>query len=225
MVRVTSRLTPMLAETAPLWAKAVAPVAERVAQDLYWWGRTGDGRVQRIAKPTLPTPLTQSKRSAGRPSNTGVATTPAMPRVSVARTCRQCGALLRSRNRTVCSDCHDDYVSQVAMPAFEAAGPTKLAELRAQGKDPTKTPAAKAKLGATQRERQAARRVWEQGHGHDDLQTEMFQQTILPLLNSVPLSVLMKATGLSLRYCSLIRQGRTVPHPMYWDSLAALSHC
>jgi hypothetical protein len=31
---------------------------------------------------------------------------------------------------------------------------------------------------------------------------------------------MMQATGLSLRYCSLIRRGY-VPHPMHWESLRA----
>ena len=63
-VRLTSRLTAVLAETANTWAKAVGPVAEWVAAELVR-GR-GQLRGMRPRKGTLPTPLTQTNRSAGR---------------------------------------------------------------------------------------------------------------------------------------------------------------
>lgn len=40
-------------------------------------------------------------------------------------------------------------------------------------------------------------------------------------LQGVPLSAMMRATGLSLRYCSLIRRGLAVPHPRHWAALRA----
>jgi hypothetical protein len=35
---------------------------------------------------------------------------------------------------------------------------------------------------------------------------------------------LMDATGLSQRYCWLIRRGERVPHPRHWEALSAVSH-
>ena len=49
------------------------------------------------------------------------------------------------------------------------------------------------KLGATQRERRAAQAAWELEHAADDLRPEVFQQSIFPLLQSMPLSALTKA--------------------------------
>lgn len=40
-----------------------------------------------------------------------------------------------------------------------------------------------------------------------------FEHDILPLIQNVPLRRLQPATGLSLRYVSLIRRGERTPHP------------
>jgi hypothetical protein len=45
-----------------------------------------------------------------------------------------------------------------------------------------------------------------------------FQRDILPLIQDVPLSQLQRATGLSLRYVSLIRRGERTPHPQHWSA-------
>jgi hypothetical protein len=38
---------------------------------------------------------------------------------------------------------------------------------------------------------------------------------------SIPLRRLAEATGLSLRYCALIRQGKRIPHRRHWQTLLA----
>jgi hypothetical protein len=43
------------------------------------------------------------------------------------------------------------------------------------------------------------------------------------LIRSVPLSQLQRATGLSLRYVSLIRRGERTPHPRHWDAFRGLA--
>jgi hypothetical protein len=45
-----------------------------------------------------------------------------------------------------------------------------------------------------------------------------FQRDILPLIQGVPLSRLQRATGLSLRFVSLIRRGERTPHPRHWQA-------
>jgi hypothetical protein len=45
-----------------------------------------------------------------------------------------------------------------------------------------------------------------------------FQRDILPLIQEVPLSRLQRATGLSIRYVSLIRRGERTPHPRHWEA-------
>ena len=49
------------------------------------------------------------------------------------------------------------------------------------------------KRDATQRERKAAQAAWQVEHAADDLRPEVFQQSIFPLLQSMPLSALTKA--------------------------------
>jgi len=49
------------------------------------------------------------------------------------------------------------------------------------------------------------------------------QYNILPLIQDVPLSRLQHATGLSLRYVSLIRRGKRVPHPRHWQAFLGVT--
>ena len=45
------------------------------------------------------------------------------------------------------------------------------------------------------------------------------EDEIPPLIQDLPLSRLVHATGLSLRYVSLIRRGDRTPHPRHWQNL------
>jgi CRISPR-associated endonuclease Cas1 len=69
--RIMPPLTHELAGTAPIWAKELAPVTERVAQELFVNARdsrknTSAARSGSVRSNPLPTPLTESNRSAGR---------------------------------------------------------------------------------------------------------------------------------------------------------------
>lgn len=85
--RVLPPLTHLLAETAPTWARYVAPIAERTAHML------AGGSASRISR--LSTPLTQTNRSIGRdalrrqPKVERKASRPA-----VSNACRRCGEVL-----------------------------------------------------------------------------------------------------------------------------------
>lgn len=61
-------------------------------------------------------------------------------------------------------------------------------------------------------------REWEEEHG-ELVDLSAFQRDILPLIQDIPLSKLRRATGLSLRYVSLIRRGARTPHPRHWAGL------
>lgn len=65
------------------------------------------------------------------------------------------------------------------------------------------------------RKRQA--REWDERHGKP-VDLSAFRREILPLIQDVPLSRLQGATGLSLRYVSLIRRGERTPHPRHWEA-------
>jgi hypothetical protein len=71
---------------------------------------------------------------------------------------------------------------------------------------------------ATHVERKREARVWDERYGKlTDLSA--FQREILPRMQNVPLSRFQRATGLSLRYVSLIRRGENTPHPRHWQAL------
>jgi hypothetical protein len=61
---------------------------------------------------------------------------------------------------------------------------------------------------------------WDEQHGKL-VDLSAFWRDILPLIRDVPLSRLQRATGLSLRYVSLIRRGERTPHPRHWQAFAA----
>jgi hypothetical protein len=49
-----------------------------------------------------------------------------------------------------------------------------------------------------------------------------FMREIRRRLQNVPLREIVRATGFSLGYCSLIRRGLRVPHPRHWASLKVI---
>ena len=210
--RVLAPVTHVLAETTTTWAKAVAPVVENVAAML---AASSSSRIER-----LPTPLTQTHRSIGRDAvrRKPMKSTTA-PKRKPAATCTTCGGPLPHGGRQFCDDCLPDE-EQEKLALFEEAGPAALARLRAEGRDPTVTADAKHKLGRANSRRQLDASRWNAKHGQPD--NETFTREILPGLQDVPLSRIMEATGLSLRYCSQIRQGY-VPHARHWGNLRRLS--
>jgi hypothetical protein len=233
--RILPPLTHELAETTALWARAIAPVAERAAQTLLApaWRFPARGEVvaaqpqprkAAASRGVLATPLTQANRSAGRPSNHGQARERTAPTVRAPRACRQCGAPLPKGRRIFCSEaCSETYGGEVHLPNFTAAGPAKMAELRAEGRDPSKTADALGKLAATQRGRATTRAAWDAEHGGAAPDAEVFRLEVLPRLERVSLTAMRKTTGLSLTYCAQIKRGERVPHASYWVPLAALA--
>jgi hypothetical protein len=56
-----------------------------------------------------------------------------------------------------------------------------------------------------------------------DQEKARFKRDILPLLQGIPLSHIMKATGFSRRYASMARRGLYTPHPVHYAALATLA--
>jgi hypothetical protein len=207
--RVLAPLTHTLAETTPLWAKAIAPVVENVATLLVSGGKR---------QLNLPTPLTQAHRSAGRD---GVRRNPRKTKPAKAKfaaTCATCGGALPSPDRMFCDDCLPEH-EQEKLALLCEAGPAALARLRAEGRDPTTTDDAKRKLREAHSRHLFDTARWDAEHEQSD--RAEFTERILPGLQGVSLSKMMNATGLSLRYCSKIRRGR-VPHARHWRALRQL---
>src|SRR5262249_23170349 len=49
-----------------------------------------------------------------------------------------------------------------------------------------------------------------------------YARDILPRVQGASLVTLMQATGLSRRYCWLIKTGQQVPHPRHWAALISV---
>jgi CRISPR-associated protein Cas1 len=206
--RLLPPLTHELAETLPTWADQVAPVAERVSAML---ANAPGSRVDR-----MPTPLTSANRRAARD---------AVRRHPPARTktlkpslrCRRCGEEVPRRDRVYCDDCLPHYQREQYATAFHGSGLRAIERVRTDGDDPTHGAEAAAARASTNIERKREAREWDERYGKlTDLSA--FQREILPLIQSVPLSRLQQATGLSLRYVSLIRRSERTPHPRHWEA-------
>lgn len=240
--RVTVALTPTLAETAPRWARALAPIAERVAQALY------DGRYRVPAAPTalpadravsasgasgseastraenrvLPTKLTEERRSRGRDATRRRPERQVQEaRPSLFPACRSCGVRLTSNDRLYCDECLPEHRAE-SIAILITAGPAALAVRRAAGDDPAHTPEANRRKGARIAVHRADAAQWEEEHT-ESAGAETFTRDVLPRLQGVSLRTIMGATGLSLRYSSLIRRGERIPHVRHWQALRALA--
>jgi CRISPR-associated endonuclease Cas1 len=209
--RLLPPLTRQLAETLPAWRQLIAPVAEHVARlVLPSAGRTAPA----------PTTLTQTNRRADRARRHGrtvVSLPVAQPR-RPERTCRRCGGRVPHRDRLYCDDClphyqHDRY------QAFIEAGRKRKAEQAAAGVDSSHGGQAGERRAATIKQRWAERAAWNPTHIDHPSDPEWFREEILPALQRVPLSVLVRATGLTRGYLSQVRRGRKVPHQRHWSAL------
>ncbi len=233
--RLLSPTTHLLAEMGPNWTKLVAPIAEHVAQQLHESRQTIDlatlmqtrqlepvdqresiGKVGRLS-----TPLTQANRRAGRdrvrrnPARSVPAQSAVLPPA-----CRGCGVLLENLDRLYCDECLPERQAE-SIASFSVAGPEALSRLRAEGTDPAHGGDAGRKRGERNAQHERERAVWEREHGSSQ-DPAYFVGEVLPQLQAIPLSTIMRATGFSLRYCSLIRRGQRVPHPRHWQALEFL---
>jgi CRISPR-associated endonuclease Cas1 len=213
--RVLAPLTHVLAETAPTWARAIAPVVERVAQALM-----KDADHAPRTRAFLPTPLTQAHRSAGRDGlrhhSRAAAPAPAMPPA-----CRNCGVLLDRADRIFCDDCLPERYSESRREAMEA-GREALARSRNQGQDPAHGGDAARTRGEKVGRHNRERARWQSASPVDG-DPRLFRREILPRLRRVPLSRIARVVGVSEGYASFIRRGLRTPHPRHWEGLKGLT--
>ena len=123
--RIMPPLTKLLAETAPHWAAAVAPIAERLARQLL-----GKGNAQKTAgRPQpVPTPLTQANRSKGRDAiRKRAARSSRSKQAVISKTCVVCGADLRGRQRRYCTTCRPIRSLDAVAKAHEVLRARRLA--------------------------------------------------------------------------------------------------
>ncbi len=218
--RLLPPLTHELATTLPTWRAAAGPHAEKVAQLLadaiQRSPRQSEARTRRKGRLVVPTKLTEAHRSAARdPIRRKPRRKPAPPRLPLPA-CYGCGVRLE-RGRW-CPECLAERRAENTA-ALTDAGQRVLAELRATGRAPAGTPEGRVRRSQVMRRRGTQRAAWAETHDTAALDVERYRAAILPTIARVPIRQLAKATGLSVGYCSQIRRGLLIPHPMHWDVL------
>lgn len=188
-----------MSETAPMWAREVAPIAEWVARQLW----TRQRKSTREATPATRLTQRYKREAKGAPS------LPLPERVvRPLRLCPDCGKEIGGRS-TRCKKC---------LAAFLRAEFAQVAKI---GRATAHAPEAQAKRGATQRKQRQAQRAWTQSAQPDWLTEEFFMKDIQPRLATLRNLAIARCLGVTECYAGRIRQGQR-PHPRHWQSLAKL---
>jgi CRISPR-associated endonuclease Cas1 len=197
--RLMAPFASRLAETAQVWARAVGPVAEWAARQLWSTSR------KRTQSNLPPTRLTQTHRRAakGNPSPPNVL---AAPRVEAL--CRGCGKVIRD-GRNHCTNCAVTTATE------------RFVNVARLGRIAARSPEARTRHAASERRHANARSAWDASSQPAWLTSGIFSQRIQPLLASVSTSAICRRIGVSRWYASRIRQGHR-PHPRHWQALAEL---
>jgi CRISPR-associated endonuclease Cas1 len=199
--RLMAPFTAQLSETAPTWARAVAPFAEWVAQTL------SASKGPRLRQFGLSTPLTQRNRyEAKEPRLSPITENLPLSHHSI---CRVCGTPIAPR-RTYCAECAVTVSRE------------KMSNVALIGRKSAHTPPARARRGDAQRRHHAAKRFWVSSNQPAWLNEATYEQKIRPLLAGVSSSAIASVLGVSLYYASDIRRGRCRPHPRHWQAIAQL---
>jgi hypothetical protein len=179
-----------LTETTRMWAHAVGPVAEWVAQQLWLTTR------KRLQNNLPPTRLTQTRRHEAKaispPQRTLVS-----PRAE--NLCRGCGKAIRD-GRNHCSNCAVTGATE------------RLANAARLGRVASRTPEARAKHVASRRRHAEACSAWDASSQPAWLTTEVYSERIQPMLASLSSSAIASAIEVSRWYAGRIREGYR-PHP------------
>jgi CRISPR-associated endonuclease Cas1 len=195
--RLMSAFASRLLETAPTWARLVAPIAEWFAQEIHKSklahrrsnlppGLKGAYRSEKEAAP-----LTEGKLAFRRK-----------------KACPGCGKDVYSP-RTRCNECMKEVHAE------------QIVEVSRLGRVVTLGPEAQEKRAATQRINTQAVWDWNPSDHPSWLTTDLYSAKIRPRLVSLPCSLLAKRMKVSVSYADQIRKGR-VPHPRHWQALAEL---
>jgi hypothetical protein len=189
-----------LSETVTMLRRAVAPIAEWVAQAL-WNSHHKSGKPVQ----SIPTPLTQRRRSEGRGKVFEVRTSTA-PRQ--AKICQVCGA--EGVKNRYCRSC-----------AVEASRET-MAQVALLGHAKPKSKKTKAHISKALSDHAVANSWWAPSNLPDWLTEECYVQRIQPQLKTKKVREIAEAIKVSRPYAAFVRAGRRRPHRRHWEALATL---
>ncbi|MGI9104517.1 MAG: CRISPR-associated endonuclease Cas1 [Terriglobales bacterium] len=198
--RLMAKFAAQIAETAPIWARAVAPVAEWVARQLW----TRQRRAERETTP--PTRLTQRHKRAAKGADS---IAPAMAVPKRENLCRGCGRTIEP-DSVHCLECN------------KAVAAERLTEYARIGREIAHAPEAKARRSETMRQRNLARYAWRASDQPTWLTEDVYTNRIQPALANMTNAAVAKAMGVSIVYATDIRRGKRQPHERHWQRLADL---
>jgi len=198
--RLMSCLTERLSETAPTWARAVAPVAEWVAQAL--WSSAGKSTSKETS---LSTRLTQRRRSEGRGNTFEARSNPVPGRQKI---CEVCGA--EGVKNRYCSSCAVE-VSRKNMAHVALFGHMK-----------PKSKKAKTRISKTISDHAVANTWWDPSSLPSWLTEQYYIEQIQSLLRNKKVREIAEAMQVSQPYAAFVRSGKRRPHPRHWLALVKL---
>ncbi len=197
--RLTPSLAAWLSETAPMWGRAVAPLAEWLAEKLW-----NSPRKNSVGSRACPTRLTQNRKrdaQGGPPQSATI-------RLCRENLCRDCGKSIDPAY-SHCESCRIEQATK-RMPDVARVG-----RLTAHGSQ------AQHKRRATQLRHGRARRVWNPSSQPAWLTDQFYSEKIQPRLAQMSGTAIARAIGVTCAYGSRIREGSR-PHPRHWPTLAQL---
>ena len=186
-----------LSETAQLWRRAVAPVAEWVA-GAFW---------SMIRRPDAPiaTRLTQNNKREAKGAPPLPLSIRAPRRENL---CRGCGKTIRD-GRANCALCAVDNAT------------TNMVAAALIGRQTAHSPEARAKQANTQRRNAQPQHSWEPSSQPSWLTEKFYSEKVQPLLAAMSASAIARQILVSRWYAGRIREGYR-PHPRHWAALAEL---
>jgi len=199
--RLMATLAVRLAETASTWGRAVAPVAEWVAQAL-WSSPSRSANKKHF----VPTRLTQRRRTEGRGRKVRALNKPAPRQMKI---CEVCGA--EGVQNRYCPSCAVEVSRE------------HMAQVALIGHAQPRTKRVKALISKALSDHAVANTWWLPSSLPAWLNEECYLQRILPRLRTIKVREISEAMHVSKPYAAFIRAGRRKPHPRHWVMLARLA--
>jgi CRISPR-associated endonuclease Cas1 len=198
--RLDSALAVNLSDTARMWGRSVAPIAEWITREL-WVSVPKRGK-----KMYPPSRLTHDGKRMAR---SGIPFASREGKIALPKhVCVDCGTEIPLRSRQ-CSNCAQQE-SRNRMLAISRAGRLKAHSTTAQNR-----------RSETQRAHANARSDWKESDKPAWLTREVYANKIASRLHQVTNGSIVRHLKVSRMYASRIRKGHC-PHPRHWQALADL---